>query len=120
VASSRRLQEGELTQRLGPRELELIKASGMREFPPRLPEQAIFYAVATEAYAIKIARDWNVPASGKGYVTRVRISKALLDQYEVQLVGSKDFQEYWTPAHQLRDFNNALIGPIEVVAEFGS
>jgi hypothetical protein len=105
---------------VGPRELELIKASGMREFPPRLPEQPIFYPVTTEAYAIKIARDWNVPASGKGYVTRFRISKAFLDQYEVQLVGGKDFQEYWIPAHQLRDFNNALIGPIEVVAEFDS
>jgi hypothetical protein len=105
---------------VGPRELELIKASGMREFPPRLPEQPISYPVTTEAYAIKIARDWNVPASGKGYVTRFRIAKAFLDQYEVQLVGGKDYQEYWIPAHQLRDFNNALIGPIEVVAEFGS
>jgi hypothetical protein len=105
---------------VGPRELELIKASGMREFPPRLPEQPIFYPVTTEAYAIKIARDWNVPASGKGYVTRFRIAKAFLDQHEVQLAGGNDFQEYWIPAHQLRDFNNALIGPIEVVAEFGS
>ena len=104
---------------VGPRELELIKASGMREFPARLPEQPIFYPVTTEAYAIKIARDWNVPASGKGYVTRFRIAKAFLDQYEVHQVGGKDFQEYWIPAHQLRDFNNALIGPIEVVAEFG-
>lgn len=76
--------------------------------------------VTTEAYAIKIARDWNVPASGMGYVTRFRIAKAFLDQYEVHLVGGNDFQEYWIPAHQLQDFNNALIGPIEVVAEFGS
>jgi hypothetical protein len=68
---------------VGPRELQLIKASGMREFPPRLPEQPIFYPVTTEAYATEIARDWNVPASGKGYVTRFRIAKAFLDQYEV-------------------------------------
>jgi hypothetical protein len=105
---------------VGPRELELIKASGMREFPPRLSEQPIFYPVTTEAYATKIARDWNVPASGKGYVTRFRIAKAFLDRYEVHLAGGKDFQEYWIPAHHLRDFNDALIGPIEIVAEFGS
>lgn len=32
----------------------------MREFPPRLPDQPIFYPVLTEAYAVQIARDWNV------------------------------------------------------------
>ncbi len=40
-----------------PAELDLIRASGMRLFPPRLPEQPIFYPVLSEEYAIKIARD---------------------------------------------------------------
>jgi hypothetical protein len=61
---------------VGPQELELIRRSGMREFPPRLPEQPIFYPVLSEEYAIKIARDWNVPASGRGYVTRFRVRKS--------------------------------------------
>jgi hypothetical protein len=60
---------------VGPAELELIKQSGMRAFPPRLPEQPIFYPVTTEAYAIKIARDWNVPASGSGFVTCFEVAK---------------------------------------------
>ena len=55
---------------VGPKELALIKESGMRAFPPRLLEQPIFYPVTTEADATKSARDWNVPASGSGYVTR--------------------------------------------------
>ncbi len=55
---------------VGPAELELIRQSGYRAFPPRLPEQPIFYPVLTEDYAVKIARDWNVPASGAGFVTR--------------------------------------------------
>ena len=42
---------------VGPKELELIERSGFREFPPRLPEQPIFYPVLTEEYARKIARD---------------------------------------------------------------
>ena len=83
---------------VGPAELELIKQTGMRAFPPRLPEQPIFYPVTTEAYAIKIARDWNVPASGSGYVTRFKVKKAFLDRYEVQTAGGKAFQEYWIPA----------------------
>ena len=42
---------------VGPKELELIRESGMRAFPPRLPEQPIFYPVTTKEYAVKIARD---------------------------------------------------------------
>lgn len=47
---------------VGPKELELIRASGYRAFPPRLPEQPIFYPVLTRECAVKIARDWNVRA----------------------------------------------------------
>ena len=36
---------------VGPKELELIAAAGYREFPPRLPEQPIFYPVLNEEYA---------------------------------------------------------------------
>ena len=49
---------------VGPKELALIEASGWREFPPRLPEQPIFYPVTNEQYTIEIARDWNVKAIG--------------------------------------------------------
>jgi hypothetical protein len=35
----------------GPKELALIAASGCRRFPPRLPEQPIFYPVLNEDYA---------------------------------------------------------------------
>ena len=41
---------------VGPQELDLIRQSGMRAFPPRLPDQPIFYPVTTEEYAVKIAR----------------------------------------------------------------
>ena len=36
---------------VGPQELALIEASGFRRFPPRLPEQPIFYPVTNEKYA---------------------------------------------------------------------
>ena len=45
---------------VGPEELELVRASGWRAWPPRLPGQPIFYPVLNEDYATKIARDWNV------------------------------------------------------------
>jgi hypothetical protein len=104
---------------VGPKELDLIRQTGMRAFPPRLPEQPIFYPVLSEAYATKIARDWNVPASGKGYVTRFFVPETLLDRYQVREAGGKDHLEYWIPAEDLEAFNDAIIGPIEIVAEFG-
>jgi hypothetical protein len=103
---------------LAPTELALIRASGMRAFPPRLPGQPIFYLVLSEEYAIKIACDWNAPASGKGYVTRFRVTKEFLDNYEVHEVGGKAHREYWIPAADLARFNAALVGEIEVIAEF--
>ena len=78
---------------VGPEELALIKASGMLAFPPRLSEQPIFYPVTTEAYAIKIARDWNVPASGSGYVTRFEVRKPFLDRYKIQVAGGREYRE---------------------------
>jgi hypothetical protein len=103
---------------VGPEELELIRASGMRSFPPRLPEQPIFYPVLSEEYAEKIARDWNVPASGAGYVTRFKVRSAFLASYEVHEAGGRDHREYWIPAEALSDFNAAIVGEIEVVSSF--
>ena len=99
---------------VGPKELTLIEASGMRAFPPRLPEQPIFYPVLSEAYAVRIARDWNVPASGAGYVTRCSVRKAFLDAYPVRVAGGEAHSEYWIPADQLDAFNAAIVGEIVV------
>ena len=85
---------------------------------PRLPDQPIFYPVTSHAYAVKIARDWNVPASGSGFVTRFEVDPAFLERYAVQEVGGKDHQEYWIPAEDLPAFNAAIIGGIEIVDSF--
>jgi hypothetical protein len=103
---------------VGPQELELIRQSGMRAFPSRLPDQPIFYPVLTEEYAVKIARDWNVPASGSGFVTRFAVRRDYLSRFEVQDAGGRSHQEYWIPAEHLDAFNAAIVGEIEVVASF--
>ena len=103
---------------VGPGELELIEASGMREFPPRLPEQPIFYPVTSEEYAVKIARDWNVPESGAGFVTRFDVQRAFIANYRVEDAGGRAHCEYWIPAEDLPAFNAAIIGAIEVVRRF--
>lgn len=103
---------------VGPTELELIRSSGMRAFPPRLPDQPIFYPVLSEDYAIKIARDWNVPASGEGFVTRFAVRRQFLDRYQVQEAGGREHLEYWIPAEEMAVFNAAIVGQIEVVHRF--
>ncbi len=103
---------------VGPKELALIKAAGMRAFPPRLPEQPIFYPVLTEAYAVKIARDWNVPADGAGFVTRFLVRKCHIDRYGVREAGGREHLEYWIPAEELDAFNAEIVGQIEVVQTF--
>jgi hypothetical protein len=108
----------ELFRPVGPEELRLIEDAKFRAFPPRLPDQQIFYPVLSQDYAVKIARDWNVPTSGSGYVTRFRVRRSFLSRYEVQTAGSKDLREYWIPAEDLAEFNLNIIGEIEVVAEF--
>jgi hypothetical protein len=37
-----------------------VEASGRREWPPRLPEQPIFYPVLDQEYTTMIARDWTL------------------------------------------------------------
>jgi hypothetical protein len=44
---------------VGPEELRLTRDDGWRGFPPRLPDQPIFYPVLTRSYADQIARDWH-------------------------------------------------------------
>jgi hypothetical protein len=102
----------------GPRELDPVRESGWSRWPARLPEQPIFYPVLNEEYATRIARDWNVPASGCGFVTRFEVRTSFLDNYQVRQVGGETILEYWIPAEDLEALNDAIVGLIEVVAEF--
>jgi hypothetical protein len=104
---------------VGPQELELVRRTGWKAFPPRLPEQPIFYPVLNEEYATQIARDWNVKESGTGFVTRLQVRSEFISKYPVRQVGASTHKEYWIPADELAEFNNNIVGQIEVIAEFG-
>ena len=103
---------------VGPEELELIRASGYRRFPPRLPDQPIFYPVCNERYAKEIAERWNARDGKSGFVTHFDVEKSFLDRYETHVVGARYHEEYWIPAEDLEAFNDAIVGNISVVVEF--
>ena len=100
---------------VGPAELELLRATDMRAWPPRLPDQPIFYPVLNEAYARQIAAEWNIAASGAGYVTRFRLPTRFARRYPTRQAGGRDKLELWIPASDLAELNRHLIGPIDVV-----
>jgi hypothetical protein len=102
----------------GPTELELLKKSGYKKWPPRLPEQPIFYPVTNEEYAKEIAIKWNIKDSKIGYVTKFEVRKEFMDRYEIQKVGGKVHTEWWIPAEDLEDINNNIVGFIEVIGEY--
>ena len=101
-----------------PKELILPKASGMRRWPPRLPEQPIIYPVTNVACATEIAREWNVPASGSGFVTQFQVRADFMRQYPVQQVGAGHHTEWWVPAEDLESLNDHIVGTIAVIHEF--
>ena len=106
---------------VGQPELDLIVASGFREFPPRLSWQPIFYPVLSEEYAIQIAREWNTQDAQNGsvgYVTRFEVDREYLERFPVQRVGATNHLELWVPAGELAEFNQHIRGLIEVIHEF--
>ena len=105
---------------VGSEELALLREAGFRRFPPRLPEQPIFYPVCNEAYAAEIAEKWNARDGQKGFVTRFDVSAAFLADYDIEVVGAAHHAEYWIPAEKLEDFNDAIVGEIEVIRTFES
>jgi hypothetical protein len=106
---------------VGQKELDLIAESGFRAFPPRLDWQPIFYPVLNEEYATFIAREWNTKdaASGfVGYVLSFSVRTDYLSQFEVQKVGGATALEYWIPAERLTEFNENIVGLIEIISSY--
>lgn len=104
---------------VGPAELDLIRSSDWTRFPPRLPEQPIFYPVLNQEYARQIARDWNVKDSGAGFVTRFEVDKEYIRRFPRKIVGGSVHEELWVPSEELDEFNSNIVGPIELVESFG-
>ena len=105
---------------VGQAEYDLIAQSGFTAFPPRLPEQPIFYPVLNQQYAHEIAEKWNTryaDSGYRGYVTRFEVNDTFSARYPVQTVGASYHQELWVPAEELEEFNRHILGKIEIIEE---
>lgn len=104
---------------VGLAELRKIHGAEMRAFPPRLPEQPIFYPVLNRAYAEQIARDWNAESAPyAGFVTEFELEDRYAARFPRRVVGDEVHEELWVPAEELAEFNAHIVGPIAVVASY--
>ena len=101
-------------------ELDLIGKLEWKAFPPRLPEQPIFYPVTNQEYASQITKEWNIPSYGNGFVTEFILPTEYLSKFNIEKVGLDHHTELWVPAEELEEFNNKIIETIKVVEAYHS
>jgi hypothetical protein len=106
---------------MGVGEMAKILEADAARFPPRLPEQPIFYPVLNREYAEQIAERWNAPNSQNGYagfVTEFHVDANYALRFKPHVVGSSLHRELWVPAEVLEQFNQHLVGPITLVCAY--
>jgi len=106
---------------VGEKEMILIAENGYKKFPPRLEWQPIFYPVLDESYASEIAEKWNTrdeAGNYLGFVTKFNVNEETVNQYPTQNVGARNHNELWVPSEELDDFNDAIVGEVEVIRVF--
>lgn len=74
--------------------------------------------MTNEDYAAQIARDWNVAASGGGYVAKFAVDAEFVARFPRKIVGASMHEELWVPAAELEAFNRHIVGKIEVTQVF--
>ncbi len=106
---------------VGLKELKKIIDLGFRGFPPRLPQQPIFYPVLNQGYAEEIASKWNTidtVSDFVGYVLEFDVNDAYISKYKPETVGNRNHKELWIPAEELETFNESIIGFIRIVKAY--
>ena len=96
---------------------ELIR-SDWRKFSPDEPDQRLFYPKLHLDYAEKIARQCNAVEHNAGFVVRFEIPLGFIGRYELQTIGYEQHLEYKVPIDDLNDFNQKIMGKIELVSAF--
>lgn len=107
-----------LYRSVGQAEYDLIASTDFTAYPPRLPEQPIFYPVLNERYAREISEKWNrryADAQYTGYVTTFEIDDEYAARFPVHTVGAGYHQELWVPAEELEEFNRHIVGKIKIL-----
>src|SRR5438093_11552808 len=96
-----------LWRTVGFHEMEKVFEAGMKGFPPRLPEQSIFYPVLVQEYADQTVATWNTKEEPfVGYVIEMEILDEYGARFTPQTVVSAIYGELWVPLEDLAVLNH--------------
>jgi hypothetical protein len=51
-------------------------------------------------------------------VTKFAVRADIANSYQRRIVGGREHEELWVPAEELAAFNAAIVGKIEMIAEY--
>ena len=117
---NKKMETTKLYRPVNKAELDLIQESNWKRFPPRLPDQPIFYPVTNQEYASQITTEWNLPSYKNGFVTEFQLSNKYLSKFKVEKVGLDHYTELWVPAEELEEFDSEIIDRIKVIEAYNS
>ena len=108
---------------VGQKELDLIEKSGFRAFPHHLEGQPILNFLLNEEYARFIASECNANEASSGYtgyVLRLSVRTDFVAPFEIRKEASAIALEYGIPADRVVQFNENIVGMIDLVARYAN
>jgi len=105
-------------QAIGPKQLAALIRADWRRIEPGWGGEHFTYLKQQQRYAEMIARQWEVPLHGAGYVVRIVLPEDALRQYDLETVAYEEHLEYRVPSCELVELSNELVGAVQPVAAF--
>ena len=107
-----------LYQALSPQQLAALIRDDWRRIEPGWGGEHFIYLKVCQRYAEMIARQWQVPLHGAGYVVRLELPVEVIRQYDMETVAYEDHLEYRLPVSEVATVNRHLVGEVEPVSAF--
>ncbi|MEH6592615.1 MAG: hypothetical protein V7746_20280 [Halioglobus sp.] len=112
------LQTVALYQALCPEQLENLVKSDWQEIQPGAVDNHFCYLKLNQRYAEMMARQWEVPMHGRGYVVRIVLPQYCLQSLVLETVAYEEHLEYRLPVDDLSALSHYRVGDIVLVSAF--
>lgn len=107
-----------LYQAVSPQQLASLISADWRRIEPGWGGEQFIYLKLHQRYAEMIARQWEVPLHGAGYVLRIVLPEDIVRQYDLETVAYEEHLEYRVPVAELDYLSAQLVGSVQPVAAF--
>ncbi len=107
-----------LYQALSPQQLAALISADWRRIEPGRGGERFVYLKLCQRYAEMIARQWEVPLHGAGYVVRLELPMEVIRQYEMETVAYEEHLEFRLPVCDTPFVSRHLVGDVQPVSAF--